>query len=380
MLLDVETGLVRAVYGGSAVTSTSFNRATQARRQAGSSFKPLVYALAFSQQNPDGTAKFTAASTEINEPRTFKTPQGDWRPRNVGGEYSATACLAQGLAWSQNIATASLLEDVGGPKALIPFATTLGFDTSKFPEEMGLALGQGEVTPLEMAQFTAIVSNGGRRVTGTPVLTAVDAAGAVRIGPPVAGEQVLTPEAAALTRELMRLVIDVGTGGASRGAGGEGGYQGPALGKTGTTDGEKDLWFVGATPTYAMAVWLGYDVPASLGAAASDLAAPLWGWWMNRSTKFQGEAPLFSETPKITKRYLCTVSGKVAGPTCRGINAPFLPNTAPKAGCSIEHPPPPEPVEGEEPKPGHESLWKKMAREKAERDAAAGIVPPAPIP
>lgn len=376
VLLDVETGLVRAVYGGSEVTSTSFNRATQARRQAGSSFKPLVYALAFSQQNPDGTPKFTAASTAINEPHTFKTPQGDWRPRNVGGEYSPTACLAQGLAWSQNIATAALLEAVGGPKVLIPFATKLGFDTSRFPEEMGLALGQGEVTPLEMAQFAAIVSNGGRRVAGRPVRTAVDAAGVERIDPPKAGEAVLTPEAAALTRELMRLVIDIGTGGASRGAGGEGGYQGPALGKTGTTDGEKDLWFVGATPTLAMAVWLGYDVPAPLGAAASDLAAPLWGWWMNRSTKFQGEAPLFPETPKISKRYLCTVTGKGAGATCRGINAPFLAGTAPKGGCPIEHPPPPEPVEGEEVKPGHESLWKKMAREKAEAEAAAGIVPP----
>ncbi len=378
VLLDVETGLIRAVYGGSEVTSTSFNRATQARRQPGSSFKPLVYALAFSQKNPDGTSKYTASSTEINEPRTFKTPQGDWRPRNVGGEYSSTACLAQGLTWSQNIATASLLEEVGGPKALIPFATKLGFDTSKFPEEMGLALGQGEVTPLEMAQFAAIVSNGGRKVTGTPVLRAVDAAGVERIAPPQAGEAVLTPEAAALTRELMRLVIDVGTGGASRGAGGEAGYQGPALGKTGTTDSERDLWFVGATPTRAMSVWLGYDVPAPLGAAASDLAAPLWGWWMNRVTKFQGTAPLFSETPKITKRYVCTVSGKLSGASCRGINAPFLTDTAPKAGCSIVHPPPPEPVEGEElPKPGHESLWKRMAREKAEKDAAAGIIPPA---
>ncbi len=371
VLLDVQTGLVRAVYGGSDVTSTSFNRATQARRQAGSSFKPLVYALAFSQTGPDGKPKYTAAHTEPNAPRTFKTPQGDWRPRNVGGEYSETACLAQGLAWSQNIATASLLEEVGGPKALIPFAQKLGFDTSKYPEEMGLALGQGEVTPLEMAQFTAIVSNGGRKVTGSPVLRAVDAAGVERLGPPAAGEQVLPAEAAALTRELMRLVIDVGTGGASRGAGGEGGYQGQALGKTGTTDSEKDLWFVGATPTLAMAVWLGYDVPAPLGAAASDLAAPLWGWWMNRVTKFQGDPPTFPEEPKLAKRWVCTVTGKISGATCKGISAPFLPNTAPKEGCPIEHPPPPEPVEGEEPKPGHESLWKRMAREKAEKEAAA---------
>lgn len=377
VLLDVETGLVRAVYGGSDVTSTSFNRATQARRQSGSSFKPVVYALAFSQTNPDGMPKYTAAHVEPNAPRTFKTPQGDWRPRNVGGEYSETACLAQGLAWSQNIATAALLEEVGGPKALLPFAAKLGFDVSKYPEEMGLALGQGEATPLEMAQFTAIVANGGRKVTGTPVLRAVDAAGVERIGPPVAGEQVLTPEAAALTRELMRLVIDVGTGGAARGAGGEAGYQGQALGKTGTTDGEKDLWFVGATPTLATSVWLGYDVPAPLGAAASDFAAPLWGWWMNRVTKFQGEAPTFLDEPKIARRWVCTVTGKLSGATCKGISAPFLTGTAPKEGCPIEHPPPEEPAEGEEPKPKHESIWKKMAREKAEKEAAAaaGSVP-----
>jgi penicillin-binding protein 1A len=177
----------------------------------------------------------------------------------------------------------------------------------------------------------------------------------------------------------MRLVIDVGTGGASRGAGGEAGYQGQALGKTGTTDAEKDLWFVGATPTLAMSVWLGYDVPAPLGAAASDLAAPLWGWWMNRVTKFQGDAPTFPAEPALTRRWICTITGKAAGPTCRGINAPYLPGTAPKEGCPIEHPPPPEPVEGEEPKPGHESIWKRMAREKAEKEAAAAAgVPPAP--
>jgi membrane peptidoglycan carboxypeptidase len=379
VLLDVDSGLIRAVYGGSDVTATSFNRATQARRQPGSSFKPLVYALAFSQLNPDGTPRFTAASTEPNEPRTFKTPHGDWRPRNVGGEYSPTACLAQGLTWSQNIATASLLEEIGGPKALIAFATKVGYDTAKFPEEMGLALGQAEVTPLEMAQFAATVSNGGHKITGSPVISAVDPAGVQRIGPPVAGEAVLTPEAAALTRELMRLVIDVGTGGASRGAGGEGGYTGPAMGKTGTTDSEKDLWFVGATPTLAAAVWLGYDVPEPLGAAASDLAAPLWGWWMNRVTKFQDKPPEFPAEPKIVKRSVCTITGKLMGPTCRGISAPFLADTAPKVGCSVEHPPPPEPVEGEEVKPGHESIWKKMAREKAEKDAAAGIVPAEPV-
>lgn len=381
VLLDVETGAVQAIYGGADATSISFNRATQARRQPGSSFKPLTYALAFEQRDAAGKPRFTSASTEPNSPRVFKTPQGNWSPRNVGGEYSATAALAYGLAWSQNIATAGLLEELGGAKVLKDFATRLGFQTKDFREEMGLCLGQAEVTPLEMAQFAATVANGGRLVKGSPVLSAVDAAGVPRVSPPRAGEQVLSPGAAALTRELMRLVIEIGTGGASRGAGGEAGYAGQAMGKTGTTDREKDLWFVGSTPSRAGAVWLGYDVPAPLGLAASDLAAPLWGWWMHRVTAGDGPAPTFPEEPRIVYRGVCGETGRSPNASCRGIRAPFLEGEVPKiGGCSLEHPPPEEePAEGEEPLDGaegapkkkkHESVWKKMAREKAEREAA----------
>ena len=390
VILDVDTGLIRAIYGGTDVTTISFNRATQAMRQPGSSFKPLTFAMALELKNPDGTPRFTTASNEPNSPRDFKTAQGVWRPRNVGGEYTTTASLAHALAWSQNIATASLLEEAGGPKALISFAKKVGFDTSKFPEEMGISLGQAEVTPLAMAQFAGVVSNGGKKLSATPVFRAIDPAGVERVSPPVGGESVIEPGAAALTRELMRLVIDIGTGGASRGAGGEGGYQGPAMGKTGTTDGEKDLWFVGATPTLAMAIWVGYDQPAPLGVAASDLAAPLWGWWMNRATKVDiverdGAGmpvyPTWPDEPKLARRSICKVSGGLMNGSCPGISAPFLEGTVPKKGCSIAHPPP-EPAELDEngvAKPKHESLWKRLAREKAEADAGLTPSPAVPI-
>jgi membrane peptidoglycan carboxypeptidase len=383
VLLDVDSGLIRAIYGGEDLSSVEFNRATQAMRQPGSSFKPLVYALAFQQRNPDGTPRFTAASTEPNSPRDFKTPQGTWRPRNVGGEYSPTASLAQGLAWSQNIATASLLEEMGGPAPLIAFAAQVGFDTSKFPAEMGLALGQAEVTPLHMAQFAATVSNGGRKVTGSTIVSVVNAAGVQVLGPPQPGAEVISPGAAALARELMRLVIEVGTGGATRGAAGEVGYQGPAIGKTGTTDGEKDLWLVGATPTRAMVVWLGYDEPAPLGAAASDLAAPLWGWWMARVAKYDPlPLPDWTGEPKVVRRAICKETGKLMNATCPGIPGPFLEGTAPRAACPLEHPPPPPEDtvldENGEPKPKHESLWKRLARKEEEKAAApaAGDTPP----
>ncbi len=363
-LLDVQTGRIRAVWGGFGETATSFNRVTQARRQPGSAFKPLVYALALSQgSGADGKPRFSAASTEPNALRVFKTPRGDWRPRNVTGEYTPTVSLAYGLALSQNVATASLLQDLGGPRPLIEFAQRLGFDTRRFPPELGLALGQGEVTVLEMAQFAGLVANGGRSVQGAPVVRLVDAAGVEMLREPES-VAVLSPEVAALTREMMRLVVDFGTGGAVRGAADESGYAGQVMGKTGTTD--RDVWFVGATPRWAAAVWLGYDQPEPLGASASDLAAPMWGWWMGRVTRGEGPLPSFPEMPKISHRWICALTGKLAGPACQKIYAPFVPGSEPRATCQEEHP---APSEAEEGKVKYEGLWQRIAREKAEREA-----------
>jgi membrane peptidoglycan carboxypeptidase len=355
--LDVSNGALLALYGGHTENSSDFNRATQAHRQPGSSFKPVVYALAFS------TKKYTAASTQPNSPRDFLTPAGKWRPYNVSGEATATASLAEALAWSQNIATASLLDSLGGPKPLIDFAAKCGFDTSHFKAELGLALGQAEVTPMEMARFVALIANGGRRVEGTPILRAVDQRGVERIGPPQLGEAVLDPVAAALTRELMRLVVDYGTGGAIRGVAGEAGYAGPAIGKTGTTDSEKDLWFIGATPKVAAAVWLGFDLPARIGAAASDLAAPLWGWWIQRSTGDSAPWPDFPKNPTLVKQGICSETGKLPNEHCKVVLAPFEPGTVPKSTCTEVH----EPSDDDTVKPAHESLWKRKEREAQEK-------------
>ena len=379
VLIDPQSGYLVASYGGTQVLPTDFSRATQAKRQSGSSIKPMVYALAFSQAGEDGKPAWKASDTVPNEPRTFPNTNG-WRPRNISGDYSVTSALAQGLAWSQNVATASLLEAVGGPPAFIRFAQRFGFDTSRWPPEMGLALGQGEVTPLEMGRFVATILAGGVSVDGRPVVTAVDAAGQVRVAPQP-GERVISREAAALTRDLMRLVVEVGTGGAARGGGGHPGYSGPLIGKTGTTDSEKDLWFVGGSAHYAGALWLGYDQPKRIGASASDLAAPLWGWWMRAVHLGLPVEELPGE--KTVRKGICTVTGKVPNATCRPIGAPFLPGDGPKGVCSMEHPPPPPPEEGQVGGDGRENLWERRARLAAEKEAAAtagagadGTLPP----
>jgi len=370
VLLDTETGLLVAAHDTAMEASTGFSRVTQARRQPGSSFKPLVYALAFSQLDPQGRPVYTASSTVPNTPRDFAAAPG-WRPRNVAGEYSSTSCLAMGLAWSQNIATASLLEKAGGPPVLIPFARRLGFDVSAWPPEYGLALGQGEVSVLEMARFTATVARGGLLASARPVIRAMDAAGAERIGPPGQGEAVLTPEAAALTRDLMRLVIEYGTGGRARGTGGVPGYQGPMIGKTGTTDGERDLWFAGATPRFAGALWVGRDTPERIGVSASDFTAPLWGWWQRAA--HEGLSHDEFGGLELDHRGVCTVTGLWPGATCRVIPAPFLPGTGPKGGCPIEHPPP-QPPDETAPETWN-SRWDQIAAEQEALLPEGGVRP-----
>jgi penicillin-binding protein 1B len=393
-VVDHRTGALVATYGGDVQSATDFNRATQARRQAGSSFKPLVYALAFDQSHPrsgegakaaDGGPKYTAATAMPNAQRVFPGTDG-WRPRNVGGEYSSTASLAQALSWSQNIATASLLEDAGGPQKLIDLAARLGFDTRTYPAEMGLSLGQAEVSPLEMARFIGTLLSGGMLTDGGPVLVALDPGGNPRWQRPdlqTAGTRVLSVEAAALTRDLMRLVIEFGTGGAARGGGGFPGYGGPAIGKTGTTDSEMDLWFVGGTAWTSSALWIGYDQPKRIGASASDLAAPLWGWWNHA---IHVGLP-YDELPglELEHKGICTITGKRMNGTCRGVGAPFLPGTVPTSGCPISHPPAPPPdVDGDAgdgegtTHKKYEGLWKRKAREAEE--AAATAPPPPPPP
>ena len=138
-LLDPLSGAMVAAFGGTQENSTDFNRATQARRQAGSAFKPIVYALALSRMDGNGLPLYKTSDVVQNNLRTFDGTDG-WRPKNISGVYSNTRTLAHAMTWSENVATASLLEELGGPRYLVDFAGRLGFDTRWLPEEMGLAL------------------------------------------------------------------------------------------------------------------------------------------------------------------------------------------------------------------------------------------------
>ena len=219
---------------------------------------------------------------------------------------------------------------------------------------------QAEVTPLEMTRFVATIANGGRLTKGIPVLHAVDIRNReLYRGSPLGG-QALKKESAALTRELMKLVITYGTGGSTKGAAGKPGYPGIAIGKTGTTDQSKDLWFIGSTPTYAGALWIGYDQPQPMWVSASDLAAPLWGWWMRSIHEGIPTATNFTG-PTIEHAQVCTQSGQKSNGSCRLIAAPLLKGQKPAGVCTIRHPPV-DPT-----KPKYQGLWRRQLQVKKDR-------------
>jgi membrane carboxypeptidase/penicillin-binding protein len=150
----------------------------------------------------------------------------------------------------------------------------------------------------------------------------------------------------------MKSVILHGTGGASRGSLGEIGFTGTAFGKTGTTDQNKDLWFIGSSPLYAGALWLGYDQPSNLKGSASDLAAPLWGWWMRDIHKGLSVPKSFSGMT-LKNSYLCAQTGKYGNASCKTLPMPMRSGAKASGVCPEKHPPP----STEEKK--YHSVWQK---------------------
>ncbi len=343
---DPATGHLVAAHDTALLDPAGFNRVTQMRRQPGSSFKPVVYALAFSP-GPDGRPRRTPSHSVPDMPHAFNRGGPDlWTPRNANSWYMPEITLARGLAMSANLAAANLLDELGGPDPLIAFASKLGFDTSGFPREMGLSLGQGQVTPQEMVRFVATVAGDGRRASASPLVVAVDAFGTVRYENPLSTEQALTPEAALLTREIMRLVVANGTGWSVKGRHGVEGYRGEVVGKTGTATEEKDLWFIGSTPDYAGAVWVGYELPAQVGGHASEVSAPLFGWLL--ASISEGLPPRKFDSSGVARRYVCANTGLSANATCPVLQIPFLPDEKIRGVCAQQHPvehlAPPPPV------------------------------------
>ena len=300
--LEPSTGEVRAMVGGRSFVHSQFNRVTQARRQAGSAFKPFVYAAALERG-------YTPATPIREFDAPIMTREGAWVPddHSVGGAMTMRTALRS----SSNRAAVSTLQDIGIPAA-IQAAERFGIES--VPGVPSLALGSGEVTLLAMTAAYGAFANGGMRSEPLLIRRVETTEGEVLFFARPRARRAVSEATAFLMTVMLSDVLNGGTGWQAR----RFGFKRPAAGKTGTTNGYRDAWFIGYTPHLATGVWVGYDYPRAIAAReyAATLAVPLWGRFMAVATRDDPLTP-FRRPPTVTSTAICRLSGKRATEACR---------------------------------------------------------------
>jgi penicillin-binding protein 1A len=281
--IDPATGFVRAMVGGRDFTKSSFNRATQARRQPGSAFKPFIYAAAIEDgYSPDDWID------GLYEP--VLASNREWSPDDEHfGDEGVT--LREGLRLSSNRAAVRLMQDVG-VRETIRQASAFGF--GDLPVVPSVALGAGEVTLGQITAAYGAFANAGAVFPPTLIRRVEDTEGHVLFEGKELPTQAIRPVTAYLMADMLRGVIEAGTGYTAR----QQGFWLPAGGKTGTTNEYRDAWFIGFTPKLVTGVWVGYDQPQTIRRAgyATYLAVPMWTKFMKTATK--GHEPEWLQRPR----------------------------------------------------------------------------------
>ncbi|MCC5599656.1 transglycosylase domain-containing protein [Nostoc favosum] len=270
--IDPRTHFIKALVGGVDPKISEFNRATQAQRQPGSSFKPFVYYTAFA------TGKYGPDSTVVDSPVSYRDGDGWYFPRNYDGGFSGAMPIRTALAQSRNIPVIKIGKAVGMNR-VIESCRTLGIMSPMEPVT-SLPLGAIGVTPLEMASAYATFANYGWQSPPTVIARVTDSSGNVLLDNTPKPQRVLDPWASAAIIDVMRSVVTNGTG---KGAA----IARPSAGKTGTTSSEKDIWYVGTVPQLTTAVWVGRDDNRQLASRATGggMVAPIWKDFMEKALK-----------------------------------------------------------------------------------------------
>ncbi|MBI5492095.1 MAG: PBP1A family penicillin-binding protein [Deltaproteobacteria bacterium] len=273
MAMEPETGAIRAMAGGYDFSKTQFNRAVQALRQPGSSFKPIIYTAAIDKN-------YTPASIVIDSPLVFEetVKEGQqWRPRNYDEQFLGPTTVRQGLARSRNIITIKILKDIGIERA-ISYARSLGI-VSPLAKDLSLALGSSAVTLQEMTTAFSTLANMGVRPEPFYITRITQRNGkALEEDQPFLTPAV-NPQTSYIMTSLLQSVIESGTGMRARALGR------PAAGKTGTTNNLNDAWFIGYVPGLSAGAWVGYDDerPLGKGETGARAALPIWLKFMQQS-------------------------------------------------------------------------------------------------
>ncbi len=325
VVLDATSGHVRALVGGRNYAASSFNRAIDAKRQPGSAFKPFVYATALADSLPPNTL---VADTAL----TISLPGSPaYRPTNADDRFLGAMPLREALVRSRNPVAVELGQSLGMDR-VIETARAAGIDTPirPFPSS---AIGASEVQPLDLAAAFLVFNNGGVRMDPRFVVRVADADGRTVWEPRVrAPEPVLDPGVVYIVRDMLREAVDRGTAAPVRRFVPE---RVPVAGKTGTTNDNTDVWFVGMTPELVSAVWLGFDQPRpiSRSAAGGSLAAPVFGRMM-ASWYRERQARQWTPPPSVIAAELDRTTGDLARldtPDAQRYTEYFLVGTEPGA-------------------------------------------------
>jgi penicillin-binding protein 1A len=263
LAIDNATGSIKAMVGGRDFEESKFNRATQALRQVGSSFKPYVYTAAIDQgARPDDTV--------LDAPVTFETASGPYIPHNYDEKFEGTITLRRALAQSRNIPALKIADRLG-IKTVIDYARRFGI-TSNLPPYLPVALGAAEVTLFEQTSAFSVFPNDGVRIIPRYITKVTDYEGRVMEEDFPEVKDVVSARTARIMTLMLQEVVQHGTGIAAAS------MKYPLGGKTGTTNDFTDAWFIGFSPTMTTGVWIGYDEKKSLGAKESGARAalPIW--------------------------------------------------------------------------------------------------------
>lgn len=327
-MLDVKTGHVLAMVGGRNYRLSQFNRAVQAHRSAGSLFKPFVYLAGFEAARDQGMAGLTPATVLVDEPVTLESGTESWSPQNYDRQYRGPVTVRTALEQSLNVPAVRTAHRIG-ITALTSLLHAFGI-TTPLADNLSLALGSSSVSLLQITSAYAGLANGGVVIHPVALSNMVREGGETIWSPPLDRRQAATPQGAFLITSLLKGVMDGGTGSKAKALG----VKGHVAGKTGTTDGYRDAWFIGYTPDIAIGVWVGFDDERPIKLTGAQAALPIWS---ELGVRLIPRDSLDFEMPVgVVQRKIDPKSGQLATSQCPEKRFEFfITGTEPTVYCEV---------------------------------------------
>ncbi len=327
--MDPGTGAIRAMIGGRNFEESKFNRAVQAQRQPGSTFKPFVYTSVIDNG-------YSPSTQLLNQPPAIPQADGNlWIPKNFDNSTGGLMTLRNGLMNSVNLIAANAITQLTTPEVVISYAKKMGI-TSELPAYPSLALGSGEVLLNDMVSAYSVFANKGIWNLPYAIERILDRNGREIYRSPRETREILSPETTYLMVDMLKSVVKKGTG---KAIARDYNFRIPIGGKTGTTNDYTDAWFVGFTPMLATGVWVGVDdsrIPLGKKQSGGKAALPIWAHFMkNAYQKLDIPVLDFDQPPTVRKFKICKETKLIPTPFCPVEYELFNVRYAPKEECQV---------------------------------------------